>query len=264
MINNDAYSSICFTKNDISDMKFNNLHDFNNLSFKLALAAAFMMILAVSSHRAGFFTFQLALMGLAAGSLIALAAMGFGLIEMFRARKDKKAQTAPTAAGTTLGFLVIMPVLITILSSIGTPMIHDIATDLEHPPEFIAIKALRSATDNPLDRSQSVTLTAIQKQSYPDIESLLIDRPFDVVFEQIVELVKKRGWEVVVISAANGRIEATDTTPIMGFKDDVVIRVNREANRTRVDMRSVSRVGKGDLGTNAARIRSFLNDLISD
>jgi len=264
MINNDAYLSICFTRNGLSDMKLTNLHDFNNTSFKLALASAFIMILAVSGHRTGFLTFQLALAGLAVGSLIALTAIVFGWIEIVRARKEKKAQTTPTAAGATLGFLIIMPVLITILSSIGAPMIHDIATDLEHPPEFIAIKALRSVTDNPLERSQSGNLAALQKQSYPDIKSLLIDRPLDMVFEQAVKLVKKRGWEVIVISAANGRIEATDTTPIMGFKDDVVIRVSRDANRTRVDMRSVSRVGKGDLGTNAARIRAFLNDLISD
>ncbi|WP_172592332.1 DUF1499 domain-containing protein [Nitrosomonas supralitoralis] len=72
---------------------------------------------------------------------------------------------------------------------------------------------------------------------------------------------KKRGWEVLAVSAANGRIEATDTTAIMGFKDDVVIRIRAEGKKSRVDMRSASRVGKGDWGVNAARIRLFLSEL---
>lgn len=69
------------------------------------------------------------------------------------------------------------------------------------------------------------------------------------------------GWEIVATSAAEGRIEATATTPIMGFKDDVVIRVRDEAGKSIVDMRSVSRVGKSDLGANAKRIALFLSEL---
>ncbi len=243
-----------------------NSYNFTSVSYKLAVVAALIMILAILGHRLSILTFQLALLGLALGTLMGLLAIAFGLFEMIRAKKTQKAQIASPspAAGPTLGLLIVTPIFVTLLTGFGTPMIHDITTDLEHPPEFIAIKTLRAVTDNPLERNEPENLAALQKQSYPDLVSLLLDRPFETVFEQAVTLVKKRGWEVTVISAANGRIEATDTTLIMGFKDDVVIRIEKEGKQTQIDMRSVSRVGKGDLGTNAARIRSFLNDLGKD
>lgn len=239
----------------------NNLFDYTGSSFRLALFAALIAALAVLGYRLGVTGFQPALLGLAVGVVIGLLAIIFGLIGTMRAIKAKKSEIARTTAGSALGFLVVMPVLVTVLASAGAPLIHDITTDLEHPPEFVAIKALRTTTDNSLDRLEPQNLAALQEEGYPDLGALLINRSYAQVFEQIVALVKKRGWEIIVISAADGRIEATDTTRIMGFKDDVVIRVRAMGESTRIDMRSVSRVGKGDLGTNAARIRHFLADL---
>ncbi|MEK6596272.1 MAG: DUF1499 domain-containing protein, partial [Pseudomonadota bacterium] len=108
---------------------------------------------------------------------------------------------------------------------------------------------------------ESDNLAALQKEGYSDLGPVLMGRPFYQVFEQVIRLVKERGWEVAAVSAEAGRIEATDTTLIMGFKDDVVIRVQEVGSRTLVDMRSASRVGESDLGVNAARIRLFLADL---
>ncbi|WP_297325061.1 DUF1499 domain-containing protein [Nitrosomonas sp.] len=239
----------------------NKSFDFTGWSFKLSLFAALMAALAVLSHQLEGIDFQPALMGLAGGTVMGLLAIVFGLIGTVRAIKARKPSIASTMAGSTLGFLVVMPILVTVFAGIGAPLIHDITTDLQHPPEFVAIKALRTATDNSLNRLEPENQVALQATGYPDLGPLLIDRPFDQVFERAVALVKKRGWEIAVISAANGRIEATDTTPIMGFKDDVVIRVQTVGNQTRVDMRSASRVGKGDLGVNAERIRRFMIDL---
>lgn len=154
-----------------------------------------------------------------------------------------------------------MPMLMTVMAGAGVPRIHDISTDLEHPPEFVAIKALRTAAHNSLDRLEPGNLAALQKESYSDLGPVLMGRPFYQVFEQVIRLVKERGWEVAAVSAEAGRIEATDTTLIMGFKDDVVIRVQEAGSRTLVDMRSASRAGESDLGVNAARIRLFLADL---
>ncbi len=67
------------------------------------------------------------------------------------------------------------------------------------------------------------------------------------------------GWKIVDENQAEGRIEATATTRWFGFKDDVVIRIAPSGgNGSRVDVRSVSRVGRSDVGTNARRIRAFL------
>ncbi|PXW87796.1 uncharacterized protein DUF1499 [Nitrosomonas sp. Nm84] len=239
----------------------NKPFDFTGWSFKLSLFAAFMSALAVLSYRLSIVDFQPALLGLAGGAAIGLLAIVLGLIGTMRAIKAKKPSIASTTAGSTLSFLVVMPILMTVFAGVRAPLIHDITTDLQHPPEFVAIKALRTASDNSLDRLKPENLVALQEAGYPDIGPLLVDRPFDQVFEQAAALVRKRGWEVSIISVANGRIEATDATPIMGFKDDVVIRVQTMGNQTRVDMRSVSRVGKGDLGVNAERIRRFMVDL---
>lgn len=239
----------------------NKSFDFTGWSFKLSLFAAITSVLVVLSYRLSIIDFQPALLGLAGGAAIGLLAIVLGLIGTMRAIKARKPSIASTTAGSTLSFLVVTPVLMTVFAGTGAPLIHDITTDLQHPPEFVAIKTLRTAADNSLDRLKPENLVALQEAGYPDLGTLLIDRPFDQVFEQAVALVKKRGWDVAVISAASGRIEATDATPIMSFKDDVVVRVQAMGNQTRVDMRSVSRVGKGDLGVNAERIRRFMVDL---
>ena len=235
--------------------------DFTSWSFKLSLFAALMAALAVLGHRLGIIDFQPALLGLMGGTVAGLLAIFVGLIGTLNAIKAKESEITSTMAGLTLGFLVVTPVFLTALVGAGVPCIHDITTNLEHPPEFVAIETLRTSAHNSLDRLKPENLIALQKEGYPDLGPIWINHSFDQVFEQTVALVKKRGWEIVAIAAEEGKIEATDTTPIMGFKDDVVIRVQAMGSRTRVDMRSASRVGESDLGVNAARIRLFLDDL---
>ena len=65
------------------------------------------------------------------------------------------------------------------------------------------------------------------------------------------------GWEIIAQDEQAGTLEAVDTTTIMGFKDDIVIRISREGDSSIIDLRSVSRVGVSDLGANAKRIRAF-------
>jgi len=239
----------------------NKPFNFTRWSLRISLFALLTATLSVLGHRFSMIDFQLTLLGLAGTTLTGLLAIVFGLIGTLRAIKVKESEIASTLAGSTLGFLIVTPILMAIMAGAGAPRIHDITTDLAHPPEFVAIKALRTPAHNSLDRLEPENLAALQKEGYPDLTPLLINRPSDQVFEQAAVLVKKRGWEIAAASAANGRIEATDTTRIMGFKDDVVIRVQAAGNKTQVDMRSASRVGKGDLGMNAERIRQFLADL---
>lgn len=239
----------------------NKPFDCTRWSLKLSLFAALIAALAVLGHRSALIDFQPALLGLAGSILTGLLAIVIGLTGTLRAIKAKESEIVSTLAGSTLSFLVVMPMLMTVMAGAGVPRIHDISTDLEHPPEFVAIKALRTAAHNSLDRLELDNLAALQKESYPDLGPVLMGRPFYQVFEQVIRLVKERGWEVAAVSAEAGRIEATDTTLIMGFKDDVVIRVQAVGSRTLVDMRSASRVGESDLGVNAARIRLFLADL---
>jgi uncharacterized protein (DUF1499 family) len=139
----------------------------------------------------------------------------------------------------------------------SVPPIHDITTDLEYPPEFVALRALRERTANGT-RHGGETVAAAQRQAYPDVRPLLLSLPPDRAFSLIEATAKNQGWEIAAAVPAEGRLEATDTTRWFHFKDDIVVRVAPALNGSRVDVRSVSRIGRGDLGTNARRIRAFL------
>jgi uncharacterized protein (DUF1499 family) len=141
----------------------------------------------------------------------------------------------------------------------AAPPIHDISTDLENPPAFTAILPLRQPTQNSLERSAAVT--AEQRSSYPDIHPVSLPIPPDQAFEETLELIQEHEWEVVSADKERGVLEAIATSPWFGFKDDVVIRLTASGTGTRVDMRSASRIGVGDVGANAERVREFLDDL---
>lgn len=138
----------------------------------------------------------------------------------------------------------------------SVPPIHDISTDTVSPPRFIAIAPLRREAPNPAEYAGEETARA-QREAYPDIQPLRFAAPRERVFSAAVETAAELGWELVDTSESEGRIEATDTTRWFGFKDDVVIRIKAEDGQTRLDVRSKSRVGRSDVGTNANRIRQF-------
>ena len=95
------------------------------------------------------------------------------------------------------------------------------------------------------------TVARQQRAAYPDLQALVVDAPAAVVFARALTAVQSLGWEVAGQDAAAGRIEATDTTFWFGFQDDVAVRIRPEGARSRVDVRSISRIGGGDVGTNA-------------
>ncbi|HEU0014680.1 MAG TPA: DUF1499 domain-containing protein [Longimicrobium sp.] len=142
----------------------------------------------------------------------------------------------------------------------GFPPIHDITTDTGNPPPFVAIAPLRKDATNKTEY-EGDSIAAIQRQHYPDIRPLMMAMPRDSAFSLAVRAAREMGWELVDQDRASGRIEATARTKWFGFKDDVVVRVMPGSGITRVDVRSVSRVGRGDVGENAKRIREYLRRL---
>jgi uncharacterized protein (DUF1499 family) len=140
------------------------------------------------------------------------------------------------------------------------PPIHDITTDTENPPRFVAIIALRKDSPNPVEY-QGEPISQQQRTAYPDILPATIAEPPDAAFKQALKAARDLGWQIVAAAPDEGRIEATDTTIWFGFKDDIVVRVTPTESGSRIDVRSVSRLGKGDLGKNATRIRAYLRRL---
>jgi uncharacterized protein (DUF1499 family) len=137
------------------------------------------------------------------------------------------------------------------------PPIHDISTDLEHPPEFVAVLPLRAGAPNPAVYG-GPEVAAAQRTGYPDIQPLMVHLAPGPAFARALASARAMGWTLVAADSSTGRIEATATTPWFGFKDDIVIRIEPDASGSRVDVRSVSRVGQSDVGTNARRIRAYL------
>lgn len=142
------------------------------------------------------------------------------------------------------------------------PPIHDITTDTENPPAFVAVLPLRATAPNTAEYG-GPAIAAKQRSAYPDIEPALLALPQAEAFQRALAAARDMGWAIVATDSAAGRIEATATTFWYGFKDDVVIRLTSSIHGTRVDVRSESRVGGSDIGTNARRIRAYLKKLSS-
>lgn len=136
----------------------------------------------------------------------------------------------------------------------SSPRIHDISTDLDNPPKFVAILPLR---EGPVEHGGAV-ISSQQLKAYPDIKTLILPVSKDQAFQAALTTAREMGWKIVAEELAEGRIEATDRTLWFGFTDDVVIRIFPAGERSLVDIRSVSRVGISDVGTNAERIRTFM------
>ena len=144
----------------------------------------------------------------------------------------------------------------------AVPPIHDITTDTITPPLYVETAAVRREQQAPNSLDYSAEVAAQQRAGYPDLGPAFLAAAPDDAYRAALALVRDRGWVVVADDDAGRRIEATDTTFWFGFKDDIAIRVSAVPDgSSRVDLRSVSRVGRSDVGTNARRIRAFLADL---
>jgi len=145
------------------------------------------------------------------------------------------------------------------------PPISDITTDPIDPPRFETIARLRSRQANPVAYA-GLYAAELQRKAYPDIEPLEVSIPPQAAYEAVRAIIVKRRWQIInerapLAGRRDGLIEAVARTPIMGFRDDVAVRVRTAPDGARIDARSSSRYGRYDFGTNAARLRALLDDV---
>jgi len=195
----------------------------------------------------------------AAYSGLAAAALSFAGGIVSRPERLKRV-IAFSVAGIVIGFTVAGIPWAWLRTAQRVPHIHDITTDTENPPRFVYVLPFRKNAQNSVEYG-GPGVAAQQQTAYPDIVPLIMPMPPAQAFERALAAAQHRGWMIVDANPAEGRIEATATTFWFGFKDDVVIRIVPVPGGSRLDMRSVSRVGVSDVGTNAARIRSYLKEL---
>jgi len=226
------------------------------------LAACAMLIASGPVTRAGIWPWETGLRVFTWAAYAGLAAAGLGLILALAAAVPRWREGAWLAvAALALGLVAAAPPILLLKKAEGVPPIHDITTDPFNPPNFVALLPLRLAMPNGANYGGGA-VAARQQQGYPDIKSLILKEPPAEAVQHAIDAARACGWEIVASDARNGRVEATDTTAWFGFKDDIVVRVRGLADGgSRVDVRSVSRVGRSDLGANAARVRKFLAKL---
>jgi uncharacterized protein (DUF1499 family) len=228
------------------------------LAWVVTAVALLLLIVAGPTYRIGLLSLQDAFMLLRWGAYAGVAAMVAALFALYWTRQ-RRLQAALAGAAFLVALVAFAVPAQWQRTARRAPPIHDITTDLENPPTFQAIVPLRADAPNALDRSPE--LTRQQREGYPDLAPITLPRPSAEVFDRALAAAQAAGWEIVTADKGAGRIEATDTTRWFGFKDDVVVRITPWGSGTRVDVRSVSRVGRGDVGTNARRIREYLDDL---
>jgi uncharacterized protein (DUF1499 family) len=229
--------------------------------FAFAVLAGIAATLAGFGHRWGWWHYRTGFMVLKGAAYLGIAAAVVSLVGLLMTRPVLVRQTAVLSLAGILVGLITAGIPWSWLRTVReVPRIHDITTDTENPPKFVTVLPLRKDAANPAEYG-GPDIAAQQRKGYPDIAPLhLAVRP-ERAFDQSVQAAREIGWEIVDANSDRLHIEATDTTFWFGFKDDVVIRITPEQNGSRVDIRSLSRVGKSDGGTNAKRIRAYLRKL---
>lgn len=221
----------------------------------VAVAAGLVLLVTGPGYRLGIWPLRTAFTLLRAGAIAGVIAALLAGVALWRAH----GRDALAAVALIVGLAAfVVPFRFQRLAA-AAPPIHDISTDTANPPSFGAIVPLRTEAPNSLEYSQDAARQ--QRNAYPDIKPLILEVPAAQVFERALVAAREAEWEIVEANADTGRIEAIDTTTFFGFKDDIVVRLTPLETRTVVDVRSVSRVGRGDAGTNARRIREFLEQL---
>jgi uncharacterized protein (DUF1499 family) len=238
------------------------------LGTRLAQIGFALALLAVLAAACSGFGYQLGLWHFRTGFLIlrwaffgALAAAALSLLGLLVARFGRGA-LIPGVAGLVIALAFAYVPWQWKQTVDSLPYIHDITTDTDNPPEFVAAARLRKDDDHPITYD-GPEVAAQQKEAYPDLAPLVVQAPQDRVFEAAKATLLAMGLTLSDADPAAGRIEATQKSFWYGFTDDVVVRIAQTPEGTRVDVRSKSRVGRSDLGQNAKRIRIFLAKLRS-
>jgi hypothetical protein len=232
------------------------------LGFWLAIAGVVGIILSPLGFRLGLWDFAFALRTvLKYATFAALAGLVLCIVGLVLAKfSTPPVPVGRAVAGLIIGALFAGYVVIQFNKVQSLPYIHDITTDTVNPPAFVALADARKAAPNGLEY-KGAEIAEKQKLAYPDIVPLASKLTPAELFVKAETAARAAGWDLAAADVQAGRIEATVTSLIYGFKDDMVIRITPAAGGSQLDMRSMSRMGLSDVGMNAKRIREFIASL---
>ena len=228
-----------------------------------AVIAIVMLLLGPLGTKFGIWPFTIGLLMMAGAAI--LAAVGFigGFWGYMVARSKGYAADKPLCGiGALLSAVVLGVFGSQYLAATSVPSIHNISTDINDPPIFSAVPALRGEGTNPLDYD-ATKLGPLQSEAYPDLKPMETTLGRSEALERAVSVLEDMGLEIVAADPQGRMVEATYTSFWFGFKDDLVVRIRPNGSGSLLDVRSVSRVGQSDLGANAKRISEFLGRFAS-
>jgi uncharacterized protein (DUF1499 family) len=223
-----------------------------------AVVAVALLPIGALGTRFGLWDFPVGLLLLAAGTVLAAIGLVCGVAGIIAAHRRRLSADKPAVyLGTVMCLLILAVMAMQFAQATRVPPIHNISTDVDDPPEFDVARELRGEGTNPLEYDAEV-VGPQQRLAYPDVRPLQTALPPEQAVERSVSVLRDMGMDIVNVDPPAGLVEAVATTFWFGFKDDVVVRVRPAESGSVVDVRSVSRVGVSDLGTNAQRIQRFL------
>jgi hypothetical protein len=235
-------------------------------SCRIGLFSVSLLLIGLVLHRLTSFPTPVAMNLFVVGYAGSALAMLIGLAAMTQIWHTGIAGAGSAAVGVLLPLLAFAGPLAYAVTHLDLPRINDVTTDWTTPPQFAALAKRAEGTNSSAYPGQR--FADLQAKGYPDLRTLVLDRPVDEAFELVEEAVKRLRWRVAASEAPgsgrqarSGTLEAVDHTLLVGFTDDVVVRVEGNASRARIDVRSASRYGTFDFGQNAQRVRKFLAEV---
>jgi uncharacterized protein (DUF1499 family) len=200
-----------------------------------------------------------------------IVSIALAVFVLFKFVTGTQASLHYSALGLVFAIVIIGGIAFLLKQIAGVPSIHDISTNLVDVPQFTKAQLVRSTGDNSLVFSEQVAHQ--QQAAYPQLKTLFITSSIDAALKKSTDIAQQLGWQVHFTDETSGLIEATYTSALFGFVDDIVIRVQHADGldvrvgeiadevktkfRVQIDLRSASRVGESDLGANAQRIKEF-------
>lgn len=213
---------------------------------------------AVVGSRIALFDFRAAILVVAITLLVSLLVFLASAFYLLKRKYPSPEQAKSLKLAAVMSAVPLLGIGSVIVSASDVPKIHNISTNVIDPPAFDKIVPIRTADHNSLQYTADVA--ELQQAAYPNLKTLHVEMNLQDAQNKAVEVSASLGWQLINNDIQQGLIEASDTSRLWGFTDDIVIRFKQDAqNQTAIDLRSVSRVGQSDLGANAKRIESFIN-----